>query len=165
MDSSRRALLALLLMLAAMWFWKARSEEAAESPLAYSQLFAWAQQGKIESVVHLRRRRRRVPQEGRELGRQTDSDVSLRPSAERSGLAADAQGEGCEDRRQESEAAVRRPARTDVASLGTLFIMGAWVWMSRRARGMLGAGGPLRRTHEGPWPQIRQGDVGQRDVR
>ena len=51
MDSSRRTLLALFLMLGAMWFWKSRTEEAAESPLAYSQLFAWAQQGKIESVV------------------------------------------------------------------------------------------------------------------
>ena len=50
-STSRRMLLLLPLMLAAMWFWKSTTEEAAQPPIAYSQLYQWVQQGKVEAVL------------------------------------------------------------------------------------------------------------------
>ena len=41
----------LAIMLAATWFWKTTVEGSSQPPVAYSQLFAWLQQGKVESVV------------------------------------------------------------------------------------------------------------------
>ena len=48
---SRRTLLLLVVMVGAMWFWKSSNDGSSESPLPYSQLFAWTQQGKVGSVV------------------------------------------------------------------------------------------------------------------
>ena len=42
----------LPLMLFGMWFWKASNEGAGtQSRVAYSQLYQWIEQGKVESVV------------------------------------------------------------------------------------------------------------------
>ena len=49
--TSRRMLLLLPVMLTAMWFWKATTEGAGQPPIAYSQLYQWVEQGKVESVV------------------------------------------------------------------------------------------------------------------
>src|SRR5690242_17195509 len=48
---SRRWLLVLFLMLGAMWLWKTQIEGPAQPPIAYSQLFEWIREGKVESVV------------------------------------------------------------------------------------------------------------------
>src|ERR1035438_6270360 len=48
---SRRMVLMLPLMLTAMWLWKSYTEGAAQPPIAYSQLYQWVEQGKVESVV------------------------------------------------------------------------------------------------------------------
>src|SRR6478735_5575400 len=49
--TSRRALLALALMLAGSWFWRTYLVEAPPSPISYSQFFAWLGDGKVQSVV------------------------------------------------------------------------------------------------------------------
>src|SRR5580698_3892078 len=48
---SRRTMLILPLMLLGMWLWKSYSEGTAQPPVAYSQLYQWIEQGKVESVV------------------------------------------------------------------------------------------------------------------
>src|SRR5450432_2549259 len=48
---SRQAMLFLSLMLLGMWFWKSKSEQSAEPPVAYSQLYKWIGEGKVASVV------------------------------------------------------------------------------------------------------------------
>ncbi|MES1210336.1 MAG: ATP-dependent metallopeptidase FtsH/Yme1/Tma family protein, partial [Pseudomonadota bacterium] len=49
--ASRRALVLLGLMLAAMWFWKSTNERADNPTVPYSQLYAWVQADKVQSVV------------------------------------------------------------------------------------------------------------------
>jgi len=48
---SRRTMLILPLMLVGMWLWKTYSEGSPQPPVAYSQLYQWIEQGKVESVV------------------------------------------------------------------------------------------------------------------
>jgi cell division protease FtsH len=148
MDSSRRTLLALFLMLGAMWFWKSRTEEAAESPLAYSQLFAWAQQGKIESVVISGdvvdgTLKKAESLDGKAV--QTfhcdlpQNDPALLPVLREKGAKIVVKS-------QKQPFAVQLV----LTLLPWALIIGAWVWMSRRARGMLGAGGPFGGLMKGP---------------
>src|SRR5579863_1373503 len=49
--ASRRAMLVLPLLLMGMWLWKSYAEGPAQPPVAYSQLYQWIEQGKVESVV------------------------------------------------------------------------------------------------------------------
>ena len=44
-------MLILPLMLVGMWLWKTYSEGSPQPPVAYSQLYQWIEQGKVESVV------------------------------------------------------------------------------------------------------------------
>src|SRR4051794_3435290 len=48
---SRQMLILLMIMLAAMWFWKSNSEGTAPPPVPYSQLYQWISEGKIAMVV------------------------------------------------------------------------------------------------------------------
>src|SRR5215475_3528597 len=50
-NPSRRMLILLAVMLAAMWFWKSTIEGQAAPAIPYSQLYSWLQQGKVESVT------------------------------------------------------------------------------------------------------------------
>ena len=46
--ASRRMWLVLAVMLGAMWFWKAAMEGKAQPPVAYSQLYQWIKDAKVE---------------------------------------------------------------------------------------------------------------------
>ena len=140
--TSRRALLLLAFMLAAMWLWKSANEGAAKQVVAYSQLYEWAHQGKLSSVdiagdavdVNLKSPetldgksitsfRSNLPRE----------DAALLPLLREKGVRIVVKS-------QQQPFAVQ----VVLTLLPWVLIFAAWTWMSRRAGSMLsGAGGPL----------------------
>jgi cell division protease FtsH len=135
-------------MVGAMWFWKSKNEASAESPLPYSQLFAWAQDGKIDSVVISGdtvegKLKKAETLDGRALETFScnlpPNDPALLPLLREKGVKIIVKSE-------------KQPFAIQLVLtlLPWALIMGAWIWMSRRARGMLGAGGPLGGLMKGP---------------
>jgi len=140
--TARRMLVVVSLVLGGMWLWKATREEAPPSPpIAYSQFYAWLADGKVQSVVLNGEALDGVlksPQtvEGRQV--QTvhtnlaPNDPALLPLLRQKDVQISVRSH------EQSFAAHVIPALLPWA-----LIIGVWVWMSRRAKGMLGTGGPL----------------------
>jgi cell division protease FtsH len=135
-------------MLGAMWFWKSQSEEAGESSLAYSQLFAWAQQGKIESVVISGDAVDATLKKAESVDGKTVQTFHCDLPQNDPALLTVLRDKGAKIvvKSQKQPFAVQLV----LTLLPWALIMGAWVWMSRRARGMLGAGGPFGGLMKGP---------------
>jgi len=138
---SRRALVVLAVMLAAMWFWKSTNEGAAAPPVPYSQLFDWLQQGKVESVVMkgdvvetTLKAQENVEGKSVKTVRTNlpTNDPALLPLLREKGVKI-------------TVASQQQPFAVQVVMtiLPWALIIGVWVYLSRRAQGMLGAGGPL----------------------
>jgi cell division protease FtsH len=139
--TSRRMLFLLAVMLSAMWLWKANSEGAAPPPIPYSQLFEWIEQGKVLAVT-LDGEVVEAILKGPEAldGRQVKSlqtnvapnDTALLPLLRAKGVRIMVKSQ-------------KQPFGVQVllTVLPWALIVGVWVWMSQRAKGMLGAGGPL----------------------
>ncbi|MEO8214762.1 MAG: ATP-dependent zinc metalloprotease FtsH, partial [Myxococcales bacterium] len=134
-------LLLLPLMLVAMWFWKAYTEGNTQPPIAYSQLYQWIQQGKVEWVVLDgetidARMKSPEPFEGRQIkDLQTNiapNDAQLLPLLRQKDVRITVKSQ-------------KQPFAVQVlfTLLPWALIIGAWVWMSKRTKGMLGAGGML----------------------
>lgn len=136
---SRKVLLLLPLVLIAVWIWRTDTEEAGEPPVAYSQLYQWIEQGKVESVVF----------DGEVLdatlskpetadGRATKSlraiaipnDAQLLPLLRQKGVRMTVKS-------QKQSFALGLL----VSLLPWVVIVGVWLWMSKRAKGLLGPGG------------------------
>jgi cell division protease FtsH len=138
----RLVLVALGVALAAVWFWKAQTTgTAAPSPIPYSQLYAWLGQGKVEAVVlegESLDATLKSPEnlEGRTVStvRTTvaPGDAALLPLLRQKGVAITVKS-------QQQPFAVQ----ILITLLPWALIIGVWVWMSQRAKGMLGGGGPL----------------------
>jgi len=140
-SASRRMLLLLLLMLAAMWFWKTALEGNQQTPIPYSQLFQWIQEGKVESVViagDVIDATLKQPEslQGKTVKTfQTDlpaNDPALLPLLRDNKVSITVRSQ-------------KQPFAVQVVMtlLPWALIIGLWVWMSRRARRMLTAGGPF----------------------
>jgi cell division protease FtsH len=140
-STSRRMLLLLPLMLAAMWFWKSTTEEAAQPPIAYSQLYQWVQQGKVEAVLldgDVIDATLRAPEklDGRSIKlletNLPPNDAQLLPLLREKGVKITVKSQ-------------KQPFGVQVllTLLPWALIIGVWVWMSKRAKGMLGSGGIL----------------------
>jgi cell division protease FtsH len=138
---SRRALVLLIIMLGAMWFWKSRMEGAEHPPLAYSQLYTWAQQGKVEKVVFRGDAVDATLKKPESLDGRTihtfhsnipTNDPALLPLLRAQGVEV-------------TVASQQQPFAVQVVMtlLPWALIIGFWLWMSRRAQGMLSTGGPL----------------------
>ena len=123
-------------------YWRTTGEDAAAEPdVPYSQLYKWIDDGKVTSIV-LDGDVAEASLKGPEtLGtRQIKSlktnlaanDPTLLPLLQRKGVQVPVKS-------QKQTFFVQML----VAVLPWLLIAGAWFWMSRRARGMLGAGGPM----------------------
>ena len=134
-------MLILPLMLMGMWLWKSYSEGTAQPPVAYSQLYQWIEQGKVESVVldgELVAATLKSPEtlEGRQIkDLQTNvapNDSQLLPLLRQKGVRITVRSQ-------------KQPFAVQVlfTLLPWALIIAAWFWMSKRAKGMLGAGGPL----------------------
>jgi cell division protease FtsH len=140
-DQPRRMLLLLPLMLAAMWFWKSQTEGAAQPTIAYSQLYQWIEQGKVDSVVldgEVADATLKSPEtlDGRQVkALQTNvapNDSQLLPLLRQKGVRVTVKSQ-------------KQPFGVQVllTLLPWALIVGVWVWMSKRAKGVLGAGGLL----------------------
>jgi cell division protease FtsH len=138
---SRRMVLLLPLMLMAMWFWKSYTEGAPQPPIAYSQLYQWAEQGKVESVVLDGEAvdatlKNPEPLDGRQIKNfQTNlapNDAQLLPLLRQKGVRITVKSQ-------------KQPFGMQVlfTLLPWVLIIAAWFWMSKRAKGMLGTGGML----------------------
>ncbi len=138
---SRRTMLILPLMLVGMWLWKSYSEGTAQPPVAYSQLYQWIEQGKVESVVldgELVSATLKSPEtvDGRQIkDLQLDvppNDSQLLPLLRQKGVRITVRSQ-------------RQPFAVQIlfTLLPWALIIAAWFWISKRAKGMLGAGGPL----------------------
>jgi cell division protease FtsH len=138
---SRRALLVLGLMIAAMWLWKSANEGAAKQAIAYSQLYEWARQGKVASVEIAGDTVDATLKAPETLDGKTvttfrsnlpKDDPSFLPILRESSARIDV-------RSQQQPFAVQ----VVLTLLPWVLIFVAWTWMSRRAGSMLGQGGPL----------------------
>jgi cell division protease FtsH len=134
-------LLLLLVMISAMWFWKSANEGQEKPRIAYSQLYDWIKEGKVESVViagdavdaalkqpetiegkAAKTVRTNLPQ----------NDPALLPLLREKKV-------GITVKNQQQPFAVQ----VVLTLLPWALIIGAWMWMSRRAQGMMSTGGPL----------------------
>jgi cell division protease FtsH len=132
-------LLILPLVLLAMWLWKSSAEGAGQPAVPYSQLYQWIEQGKVESVVF----------DGEVLGATLSkpetvdghptkevhtnlvaNDAQLLPLLRQKGVHISVKSQ-------------RQPfvLQMLMTLLPWALIIGVWFWMSKRAKGMLGAGG------------------------
>jgi cell division protease FtsH len=139
--TSRRMLLLLPLMLTAMWVWKTSTEDSAQPPIAYSELYHWVEQGKVESVIldgEIAEATLKAPESSNE--RQIKylrtnvaaNDAQLLPLLRQKGVRITVKSQ-------------KQPFGVQVllTLLPWALIVGVWLWMSKRAKGMLGAGGIL----------------------
>jgi cell division protease FtsH len=138
---SRRALLLLAFMLGAMWIWKWTSEGQSLATVPYSKLYEWIEAGKLATLVlagDTVEATLKAPEsvDGRSVtafrANVPVSDPALLPLLREKGVKTTVQSQ-------------RQPFAVQLVLtlLPWVLIIGAWMWMSRRARTMLSAGGPL----------------------
>ncbi|HEY6477559.1 MAG TPA: ATP-dependent zinc metalloprotease FtsH [Polyangia bacterium] len=139
--ASRRAILILPLLLMGMWLWKTYAEGPAQPAVAYSQLYQWIDQGKVESVVLdgevvAATLKSPEPLDGQKIKElQTNvapNDPQFLPLLRQKGVRISVKSQ-------------KQPFGLQLifALLPWALIIGAWFWISKRAKGMLAAGGPL----------------------
>ena len=138
---SRQMLILLAMMLVAMWFWKSNSEGTAPPPVPYSQLYAWIAEGKVASVVidgEVVDASLKSPEnvDGRQIKdlrtNVAPNDSSLLPLLHQKDVKITVKSQ-------------KQPFAVQMlfTLLPWALIIGVWIWMSQRAKGMLGSGGPL----------------------
>jgi cell division protease FtsH len=126
-------------MLLAMWFWKFSTEGAGQPSVAYSQLFQLVEQGKVESVVFdgevlgatLAKPEKLDGHESKELhSNVVPNDAQLLPLLRQKGVRITVKSQ-------------KQPFAFQMLMtlVPWILIVGVWFWMSKRAKGMLGAGG------------------------
>ena len=129
------------LMFAAMWFWKTNAESTTETPIPYSTFYNWAKEGKIESVVLdgeglIGKLKGPETVNGKSIksfhSNVAPNDLNLLPILHEKEVRIEVKSQ-------------QQPFGVQVLMtlLPWVLIIGVWVWMSRRAKGMLGAGGPF----------------------
>ncbi|HEX3694094.1 MAG TPA: ATP-dependent zinc metalloprotease FtsH [Polyangia bacterium] len=139
--ASGRAWLVLAAMIGAMWLWKATAESNAAPPVPYSQFFNWVKDGKVLTAV--------IAGDAVDVTLKDPQKVDDRPiKSFHTNLPANDpallpllrdKGVLVTVKSQQQPFAVQMV----LTLLPWILIFAAWTWMSRRARGMLGAGGPL----------------------
>jgi cell division protease FtsH len=135
-------MLAILgVMFAAMWFWRVNAEANSETPVPYSTFYNWVKADKLESVVldgEGLNGKLKGPEtvNGKSIrsfhSNLAPNDVSLLPLLHEKAVRIEVKSQ-------------QQPVAIQVLMtlLPWALIIGVWVWMSRRAKGMLGAGGPF----------------------
>ena len=156
-------LIILGLMIAAMWFWKTTMEGSNQPPVAYSQLYDWVRAGKVESITLAGDVAEATLKEPEKVdGRDVKAPRTYLPQNDEAFLPLlRDKGVKISVKSQQQPFAVQ----VVMTLLPWALIIGAWVWMSRKARGMLGAGGPLAGFWAQPQSQVRQDHLGQRHLR
>jgi cell division protease FtsH len=139
--SQRRLFVALGLMVVGIWAWRIFLNEAPPAPIAYSQFYALLTEGKVQSVVlsgEALDATLKSPETVAGRAQQTvhttvaPNDPALLPLLREKGVQISVTGQ------QQS-----LPAQVLLSLLPWALIIGVWVWMSRRAKTMLGSGNPF----------------------
>ncbi|MEA2697400.1 MAG: cell division protease FtsH [Myxococcales bacterium] len=134
-------LVLLGLMLVGMWYWKTNSEAGAQPPIPYSRLYQWIEEGKVASVIFdgefvdasLKNAEMVDGRSIKDLRTNVvPNDSTLLPLLHQKGVQITVKS-------QKPPFALQML----MTLLPWALIIGVWVWMSRRAQGMLGTGGPL----------------------
>src|SRR5882757_6230071 len=139
--ATRRTLVVLAVMFGAMWLWKSTAERTHEPSVAYSQLFQWAKDGKVESIVLTGESvdgKLKAPESlaGRSV---RDFHTDLPPNDTAFLPLLRDKGGQIEVKSQQQPFAVQ----VILTLLPWALILGLWLFISRRAQRMLGSGGPL----------------------
>ena len=139
--TSRRMMFVLPLMFAAMWMWKNYTEEVAQPPIAYSQLYQWVAAGKVESVLLDGETVNAVLKAPESLDGKSIKTLQTNIVANDSQLLPLMRDKGV----RINVKSQKQPFGMQVllTLLPWALIIAAWMWMSKRTKGMLGAGGIL----------------------
>ena len=141
LSPQRRLFVALALVLVGTWTWRTFLNEAPPASVAYSQFYALLTDGKVQSVVmrgEALDATLKSPETvaGRALQKVhttlAPNDAALLPLLRQKGVQIDVNSQ------QQSFA-----LQILLALLPWALIIGFWLWMSRRAKTMLGAGNPF----------------------
>jgi cell division protease FtsH len=139
--SQRRLFVALVLMVAGTWVWRTFFNEAPPAPIAYSQFYALLTDGKVQSVAmsgEALDATLKSPETVAGRAVQTvhttaaPNDPALLPLLRQKGVQINVNSQ------QQSF-----PMQLLLSLLPWALIIGFWVWMSRRAKTMLGSGNPF----------------------
>jgi len=140
-SSSRWMLIALAVSFAIMWFWKTRTETETQPPVAYSVFYDWLSTGHVESVVM--------------TGDVIDGTLKTEQTVEGKSVKTfrtylPANDSALLPLLREKGVRILVKSQQQPFAVQVLLTLMPWAliigfswWMSRRARGMLGAGGPL----------------------
>jgi cell division protease FtsH len=131
----------LPLMLLGMWLWKSTHEAAPAPSVPYSQLYDWVRDGKVESIAiagdsadaTLRQPEKVNGQTGKAFHTTLPAnDPAFVPLLREKGVQINIRTQ-------------RQPFAVELVMtlLPWVLIIGFWMWMSRRAQSIMGAGGPL----------------------
>jgi cell division protease FtsH len=141
LSPQRRLFVALALTLVGAWVWRTFLNEPAPAPIAYSRFYALLTEGKVQSVVmsgEALDATLKSPEtvSGRALQKvhttAAPNDATLLPLLRQKGVQIDVNSQ------QHSF-----PVQILIALLPWALIIGLWLWMSRRAKTMLGSGNPF----------------------
>jgi len=139
--SQRRLFVALALVFVGTWVWRTFLNEAPPAPIAYSQFFALLTDGKVQSVAmsgEAVEATLKSPETVAGRAVQTvhttaaPNDPALLPLLRQKGVQINVNSQ------QQSF-----PVQILISLLPWALIIGFWVWMSRRAKTMLGSGNPF----------------------
>ncbi|HSB20590.1 MAG TPA: ATP-dependent zinc metalloprotease FtsH [Anaeromyxobacteraceae bacterium] len=131
----------LAVALAAMWVWQWSSRETAYPPVEYSQAYDWIASGAVASVI-LKGQALTGKLRGSETvrGQQVVSFQTVLPREDPALLPL------LREKKVEIRVATEEQPFAIQLLLGLapwLLVIGAWVWLSRRAGKMMASGGPL----------------------
>jgi len=139
--SQRRLFVAFALMVAGTWAWRTFFNDAPPAPIAYSQFYALLTEGKVQSVAmsgEALDATLKSPETVAGRAVQTvhttaaPNDPALLPLLRQKGVQISVNSQ------QQSF-----PVQILISLLPWALIIGFWVWMSRRAKTMLGSGNPF----------------------
>jgi cell division protease FtsH len=131
----------LIGMFTTMWLWRSQAERQDRPTIDYSTLYQWAEQGHLQQATLRGRRlegKLRAPekQDGRDVTdfrtELPEHDDTLLPLLRQKGTRIVVE-------REEQPFAVQLV----LTLLPWVLVIGAWAWLSRRAQGVLGRGGPF----------------------
>ena len=132
--------ISLILLLALVWMWSAADRAGNQPEVAYSTVYGWIHEGKVESVVlegkHLSGKlREQQPVDNRSVR----TFRTLVPDDQ--DLVRELRDRGVAIRVESSDTPVLLQVLYSL--LPWILILGAWWWLSRRARSVMASGGPL----------------------
>jgi cell division protease FtsH len=139
--SQRRLLLALALTVAGTWLWRTFLNEAPPAPIAYSQFYALLTDGKVQSVVMSGEALDATLKAPETLAGRALTAVHTTAAANDPALLPLLRQKGVQINVNSQQQSF--PVQLLLSLLPWVLLIGFWVWMSRRAKTMMGSGNPF----------------------